>query len=207
MGILGEYTVTYLGEEAGKLSITEKGLLTVFSCICQPVSKSVLRLYCKCGSDTVPIGVMTPCSKNLTLSKSFSKNALSDMRLGGIDSAFLSADGRVFPGGTESVKSIKEKRQNEEKTGKEAPARSERKEIWREEPEPWRLFSDEELSLSCRRIKGAMSRFEEDMSFLAVPISPYEPFPPMPIFCFGSKEEIDGRDYIVFKMQNGRFVK
>ncbi len=192
--IYGEYPVTYLGEEAGKLSVTEKGLLTVFSCICRPVSDKVLRLYCRSGGKTVTIGVMTPCSKNLTLSKSYSKNALSDLGLEEIDAAYLSADGGIFTGSAERSHGRPSEKAKEGG-------------VWQPENAPWRLFSDEELAPSCRNIRGALVKFEDDTSYLAVPISPYEPFPPMPIFCFGAQQEIEGRSYIVFKMQNGKFVK
>lgn len=221
--ITGKYPVMYMDVQAGDLEVSVKGLMTVFTCICSLVSSDVLRLYCVCNGKTVPIGVMLPCSKNLTLSKTFSKNALSQLGITDIEYVFISKDGsRNSSSGsqnqTNQTKNANTATQNHggsthnqssasnnpekprQATGNLGPSR------WTPEPEPWRLFSQEDISRSCRSIKGAYVRFQGDTSYLAVPISPSEPFPPMPIFCFGSLEKINGGDYIVFTMKDGKFI-
>ena len=77
---------------------------------------------------------------------------------------------------------------------------------WQPEYEPWNLFDDEELKNACYGLKGALCKQENEAILLAVPISPSEPFPMMPVFCFGSTEEICGRQYVVFIIKNGQLV-
>ena len=244
--ITGQYAVMYSDEQAGTLNVARNGLMTVFSCICSFVSADVLRLYCLCGVSIVPIGVMTPCSKNLTLSKAFTRNDLLRMGLSDINAVFLSKDGTLPPpleksSDNSAPAAIEPSAEiSADKTAFDDPAESEsskrfgdRADVsdniishcgaheddctdipnahekpaeWVPEPEPWRLFSDADISESCRKVKGAYVRFDGDTSYLAVPISSNEPFPPMPIFCFGSPEKINGADYVVFTMKNGRFV-
>lgn len=221
--LTGTYDVFYSDGTAGTLAVSREGLMTVFSCICSHVSNDVLRLYCLCGGRAVPIGVMTPCSNNLTLSRAFSKNALAKMDLDHVDAAFLSKDGSVprpllaaaglvpeAPAAAEceyqeqafSAKQEGGAAEVSDNSKNQPPLSGE----WTPEPEPWRLFDDEDISRSCRNITGAFVRFDGDVSYLAVPISPNEPFPPMPIFCFGTLERINGRDHVVFTMKDGRFV-
>ena len=190
--ILGKYPVLYMDRQIGTLSVERKGLMTIFSCICSMVSSSVLRLYCVCDGSPVMIGVMLPCSKNLTLSKTFSKNDLQRMGLGNIDYAVLAPNPDFL-----SDSSTKSKNQPD---GNSSPA------TWAPEPQPWRLFADEDIIASCKQIKGALTKFEKDTAYLAVPINTKEPFPPMPIFCFGTLEKINGSDYIVFTMKDGKFI-
>ena len=52
-------------------------------------------------------------------------------------------------------------------------------------------------------LTGALARTEGDVTYLAVPLRAGEPFPLMPIFCFGEPEQIDGADYLVFKLKDG----
>lgn len=184
--ILGSYNVIYNASHIGELNVSQNGLMTVFSSVCRPVSKNILRLYCISGGKAVPIGVMMPCRGGLSLSKTFSRNALRQMGLFEITSAFLSEQ-------TEPIPLSPEPPQSEEA-------------VWQPEYEPWRLFEDDDIRASCRKIKGAYSKSENGRDYLAVPISPYEPFPTMPIFCFGSLCKINGGDHIVFTLENGKFV-
>ena len=190
--VLGKYDVYYNGAVCGTLTVTRDGLMTVFSCICDMVSSDILRLYCICAGQSVPIGVMTPCQKNLTLCKVYSKNNLFSLGIGRIDSAVLSQS-------TPASDDIPDK----EPVRTSAPVPST---DWHEDSAPWEHFSDPAVIASCRRVKGALSRSENGTLYLAVPVSPNEPFPAMPIFCFGTFTEINGSGYMVFAIKDGRFV-
>jgi hypothetical protein len=72
---------------------------------------------------------------------------------------------------------------------------------WRACPDPRALFRDGDLI--SEEIRGALRRADGEATRLAVPLSPEEPFPMMPVFCFGEPEEIEGRGYVVFKIKNG----
>ncbi|MDR0862425.1 MAG: hypothetical protein LBN30_06605 [Oscillospiraceae bacterium] len=73
---------------------------------------------------------------------------------------------------------------------------------WRAEPNARTLFQTGDAVISGEP-RGALSRMDEDATYLAVPMPNDEPFPMMPVFCFGSAESIDGREYVVFKIKNG----
>lgn len=210
MDISGTYKVMYEGDTAGQLEIRKEGLVTVFDCICSLVSRSVLRLYVVSGGNTIPLGVVIPCSSSLTLSRKLTKNDLEKLGLTDrITSVYLSSDGAYTHEKTSEKSSAGSTGTGDTSstgdTGKSGN-RSEECTGWLAEREPWKLFSREDISDSCRAIKGALVKFDGDTSYLAVPISSSEPFPPMPIFCFGTMESIEGRDYIVFTMKNGRFI-
>jgi hypothetical protein len=75
--------------------------------------------------------------------------------------------------------------------------------VWYPAENPASLFDDPEISKSCENVMGALAKTEDDTLMLAVPVSPDEPFSMMPVFCFGSPRQIDGMDYIVFKIKDG----
>ena len=74
---------------------------------------------------------------------------------------------------------------------------------WRYIEDPSVLFADKDIAKACNGIKAALTAQENGFTLLAVPISSNEPFPSMPIFCFGNAETIAGRSYIVFNIKNG----
>lgn len=75
--------------------------------------------------------------------------------------------------------------------------------VWYPAENPASLFDDPEIAKSCENVMGALAKTEDDTLLLAVPVSPDEPFSMMPVFCFGSPRQIDGMDYIVFKIKDG----
>lgn len=78
---------------------------------------------------------------------------------------------------------------------------------WQEESEPHALFADEELSEFSRGVEGAMKRQLSDGNILlAVPFKAGEPFPIMPIFCFGESMSISGNSYLVFRLKDGNLI-
>lgn len=74
---------------------------------------------------------------------------------------------------------------------------------WRPAANPAMLFNDETIAEACEEISGALVMEQAGLTMLAVPVSPVAPFPMMPVFCFGSSEEIGGQEYIIFKVKNG----
>ncbi len=76
---------------------------------------------------------------------------------------------------------------------------------WEEERSPESLFRDPALQELGRALgrEGVLSRREGETVFLAVPLDRGRPFAAMPIFCFGSPETINGRNWVVFRIMDG----
>jgi hypothetical protein len=75
---------------------------------------------------------------------------------------------------------------------------------WRPAGNPAALFfEDRDIARSCEGVTDALVSARAGLVLLAVPISPGEPFPMMPVFCFGTPWKIGGRDYIVFRIKDG----
>ena len=77
---------------------------------------------------------------------------------------------------------------------------------WTRVETPGMFFSDLSVAEACESVSGALVAARDGFELLAVPISPEEPFPLMPVFCFGSSEIIAGREYIIFKIKDGNLT-
>lgn len=77
---------------------------------------------------------------------------------------------------------------------------------WKPIPNPGILFKDFGVQEACVDIPNAHIKEHEDCMLLAVPVTPTEPFPMMPVFCFGSSGKVDEQDCIVFKIRNGNLT-
>ena len=93
---------------------------------------------------------------------------------------------------------------------KEAPERCRvdiTEDNWAQEPEPQRHFSDQELQIVCRSVNGAMKKKGRcGETLLAIPFDTDNPFPLMPIFCFGESIRIHGKSYLMFRIKDGCIV-
>jgi hypothetical protein len=87
--------------------------------------------------------------------------------------------------------------------GEPGPVKAALPDGWQYAEIPAALFVDPDISKTCQDVTNALVRTEEDHVLLAVPISPEEPFSMMPVFCFGTPRQIDGSEYIVFKIKDG----
>jgi hypothetical protein len=76
---------------------------------------------------------------------------------------------------------------------------------WQEERSPEDLFRDPALQELGRALgrEGVLTRREGEAVLLAVPLDRGRPFAAMPIFCFGSPETINGRNWVVFRIMDG----
>lgn len=77
---------------------------------------------------------------------------------------------------------------------------------WNRIARPRVLFNDSGIAEVSDEISGALTLERDGLVYLAVPLLPNEPFPMMPVFCFGNSEEIGGQEYIVFKIKNGNLT-
>lgn len=189
----GSYAVTLDGGRIGTLNVFGDGGFTVFEFHGEAGGLSPMRLCCRCGDAVVPIGIPVPENGALRLRKRFTKNALRTAGLSHIDGCALAplsepvSRARLFADPPDPP----EKNDDGE---------------WRCEYEPWNMFTDDDIKNACRGISGALRRRRGDIDELAVPVSPYEPFPMIPVFCFGEIEEINGRQYVVFTVKSGKLV-
>jgi hypothetical protein len=77
---------------------------------------------------------------------------------------------------------------------------------WFHADQPETLFSDPDFADICRGVSNALTKQAGELTLLAVPVSPDEPFPMMPVFCLGDSGRIGGREYIVFRIKNGKLA-
>ena len=86
------------------------------------------------------------------------------------------------------------------------PARIKSVPEWQQENAAHKLFKDEEMKSACSELRGALTRKQDGITMLAVPCRGDEPFPMMPIFCFGKSEIIAGEPYVVFGVKDGEII-
>ena len=87
--LVGEYAVTFKTQTVGTLAVSERGLMTHFSCTCSVSTPEILRLAIHTGTQSIPLGVLLPDGNTLRLDKSFSKHALHQKDITNIDSCVL----------------------------------------------------------------------------------------------------------------------
>ncbi len=205
MGLTGEHKVLFNGSEAGTLTVERNGLMTVFECECDIVCDDVVRLAAARGDECVPIGVMMPVGGKLKLRKSFSKAALSDLGIGGDDGFYLirkTEDLCIPKSAAETPDAAAE---DDAPAHVDAPQDAcDAEDTWSYAEDVPSMFCDPDVAEACRDVVGALTRRRGEYRLLAVPVSGSEPFPMMPVFCFGSAERIAGGDYIVFRVRNGK---
>lgn len=246
--LCGKYSVKYGGEEAGTLTISQKGLMTVFECQCNYRTDELLKLAIRSDDGLKTIGTMIPEGGKFKLHKKFSKNNLKQLSLNGIEDVLLlteeelampldmpifvqkagdkgedkaeeeaeaDADADVVLNlgrNTTPEQKIKEEPEREKKREIIPEANEladcaveraiERKPIWRPSEKPQNLFKDDDLRKAD--IVGALEKsLDNGRMLLAIPFETGEPFPLMPIFCFGQSMNIEGRNYLVFCLKDG----
>ena len=77
---------------------------------------------------------------------------------------------------------------------------------WSRTDNPGGLFGDPDFAQICHGVKNALTKTSGDLVLLAVPVLQDEPFPMMPVFCFGDSGRIGGGEYIIFKIKNGKLA-
>lgn len=77
---------------------------------------------------------------------------------------------------------------------------------WTAISNPGTLFNDPGIREYCGDISNARVTEQDGCVLLAIPISPTEPFPLMPVFCFGSSGSVNGEACIIFKVRNGNLT-
>jgi hypothetical protein len=157
----------------------------------------VIRLVCHGSNGAKSIGVMMPEGQRLALSKRMTS---ADMKQLGI------WDEATFRLMTSSPRDeMPTDFDGREKIYPESEM-TDNAELWQQCHDPADIFDDEEIAHSCRNVTGALIRREGDELLFAVPIRGDAPFPMMPVFCFGEFQHINGGQYVVFKVKNGKLV-
>ena len=198
--ISGTYTITKNDREAGTVTISAKGLMTVFEAECSFFSDGVYRLFAVSGDNATSIGVMMPRNNGLALTKSFTKATLSALNIG-LEAEFLLAKSGelpiLAPPPTPPTAVILPPDIAVPIPEPEIP------EGWHAIQNPSVLFSGPDIINSCKNAQGALVKTASGATLLAIPVSDDVPFPMMPVFCLGTPEKIDGRDYLMFTVKNG----
>ena len=81
--------------------------------------------------------------------------------------------------------------------------REQEKIVWEKVDDISPLFKSGEVAQDFEEPVGALYRKDGEFEYIAISAAPDEPFPLMPVFCFGEQQSIDGKEYIVFKIKNG----
>ena len=194
----GSYPVTMDGSMAGTLNVFSDGGFTSFEFRGDSCGSTPVRLCCRSGERIVPIGIPVPEKGMMYLRKRFTRNGLESAGISGIDGCMLISLSKPIPSAPVFVDTHFSKPADitpQSGTG-----------AWQCEYEPWSIFTDEEIQLACRGLNGALRRSCGDTEELAIPVSPNEPFPMMPVFCYGDIAEINGRQYVVFTVKGGKLV-
>lgn len=230
--IIGKHDVTYSGQTLGTLSISAEGAYYIFDFAGEIPGGEVCRLVCRSENKYIPIGIPIPENGRLRLKKSFTRSTLIALGIAcGESYSLLPLDAPLYvevSQKNEEPPSVPAADLSEEPLMPALPllseavlpqAEPEPDELqddlsffesscadWHDEYEPWKLFSDEALCSACITLRGALRKTVDDCDYLAVPVSPSEPFPMMPVFCFGTSELINGRQYVVFTAKNGELI-
>lgn len=196
------HTVYLDGRAVGKLEIYPLGLMTVFSCACFVSISGIPRLMCRAGGENISIGVLIPEQAGWALKKSFSRAALQRLGLGEIEGAYLAV--RPLSGAAAATLPDRDNvPPGSPAPGQTAVSPPPAGSSWAAVSDASGLFEDPELAQICRSLSGALLREAQGGQLLAIPVSSTAPFPMMPVFCFGKPAVISGREYVLFKIQNG----
>ncbi len=77
---------------------------------------------------------------------------------------------------------------------------------WTPIPTPGVLFNDLNIQEACEGISNALVTEQDGVILLAVPLIPNEPFPMMPVFCFGSSGKVGRQECIIFRIRDGNLT-
>ena len=75
---------------------------------------------------------------------------------------------------------------------------------WIAAEKPEAPVEDAELQQLFCGLQGVLTRQEGEQTLLAVPLEADAPFPAMPIFCFMEVEDISGKLYGIFRLEQGK---
>lgn len=180
--LTGLYNVFFNGRNIGEVHVSDDDMYVKFEMQCEIIGKEVYRLYCENKELFILIGVAIPERGKLRLIKNFTKNEMLRRGLRKIENCFIdTSEPEMFP---------------QKKVQKNS--------AWEKIEDASSLFDDKDIADVCRELTAALKMEKDGITYLAISASPEEPFPLMPVFSFGEEESISGRQYIVFRIKNGK---
>ena len=211
----GSYIVSLNGKNIGEANVYDDGLRVKITMRCQKYDDRIYRLYFRDGENKISVGVAMPANDTLKLDKSMSRRELHRLGVTCISECFLSANengGQKAAENANDAANLPETADSGEIQGK-APVqeresggapREQEKIVWKKVDDISPLFKSGEVAQDFEEPVGALYRKDGEFEYIAISASPDEPFPLMPVFCFGEQQSIDGKEYIVFKIKNGK---
>lgn len=193
-----KYDVLLNSEIVGEVSLYDDGLRVKFLMQCQKTDDKIYRLYCRDGENTMPIGVAVPECGSLRISKTFSRKELLHHGISKVSECFLSSSE------PDSAEARPKYKIDTESAAKAEQKSADNMKEWQKISDISQLFTDDEFAGVSGEPVSALFRDDGEEQYIAISASPDEPFPLMPVFCFGEQESINGREYIVFKIKNGK---
>ena len=170
----------------GEVETGEKGIRTYIKCSAKYESDGVMRLAADVGDRYEIIGVMMPQKDGFALEKTLTRNEMCEKNLENTLRYVL----------------ISENAQYKESAQEECEAEDER--VWVRCANPALLFEDVECGLALSRCEGVIKAEKDGITYIAVPA--VKDFPALPIFYFGQRENLGGREYLVFSLKDGQLV-
>lgn len=199
----GTYPIRMDGETIGTLTIGQDGLMTVFSADCRDDGDLIrLSVFDEMGSSGY-LGVMLPDNGRLSLVKRLSRAGLrtfpETVSYAGIQQEDVTTEETTeLPDVVPQPESVTEQKKEPNPTAETEACETDL--IWKMQPNPWSLFSEPKIKAALRSVRGALTATEEGHVLLAVPMSLDGVMLPERIAEAGETREIDGMQYVVFRL-------
>ena len=182
----GNFEVYIDSSAVGAAEVVCDGLLTRIKCEVDYESDKVLRLAADVGDRYETIGVMMPRGKGFALEKCFTRNDIERKNLENAARYVLVSENAVY-----------ERKEECEESDER---------VWVKCDDPAALFEDRELGAAISRCGAVLKAECDGFTYIAVPAERENPFPALPIFYFGQREKLGGREFLVFTLKDGQLV-
>lgn len=185
----GKFDVYLDDKIVGSVDIMGDGLLTCFVCRAEYDTDEILRLAADVGDAYEPVGVMMPDVDGFSLKKYLTKNDIYLKKLDNAEKYVLISQNTQY------------KSRPEENLPEKEKAKDER--LWTVCENPADYFSDKEAGEAIAMCRGVLKAEHEGAVYIAVPVNSEEPFPALPIFYFGQRGMLEGKEYLLFTLRGG----
>ena len=173
----GEFDIFFNGIVCGNVSITQDKLFTVISASAKYTGDNIVRLAFSDGNAIKPLGVMLPRDGKFVFAKRYTKCELVHL---GLDEACE----YCLYDGTQSVPVAKD-------------------ESWIACNHPEMYFEEENAGRAVAQCSDILCKVDGDFVYIAVPKSD-EIDSREPVFYFAVDDKINGGDYLVLTLKNGK---
>lgn len=185
--IRNEYKITADKEEIGYAVLKQTGIrFEIYAEVRNVDSEKPFRLAVRCGGKIIPLGVMLPQNGGFVYRKTFSRSALRELGVSGVERFVVLTDDII-----NHSSDIRSQKKGEE---------------WCEISNVDDFLKEGEFRRAFSGCRNCLARRGGELVYLAVPIVKDEILPAMPIRCLGEVLKIRGNLYMVFKIRDGKLL-